>query len=156
MVKEELMGSARNWVLREAGCATIVDLGKLNDKEQYPSLIGLGSYGKSVAVEVIPCLEKYLKEWKAGKFLAPRKGVGKFRFICVPVDLISREELPKNWGLLYAGADGQITSPHNPYCPKRGNVWRNGFDDHGMDDLLRLVESHDHSFKNLQYKSLLH
>lgn len=38
----------------------------------------------------------------------PEKGMGDFRHYCCPKGLISKEEVPSGWGLLYVNPNGQV------------------------------------------------
>jgi len=63
--------------------------------------------------------------------------MGKFRFYLCPFGLIKIEELPSNWGLIYVDDKNRAKCVHNPYNPKGGNIWRNGFEqnllaEHGL------------------------
>lgn len=65
-------------------------------------------------------------------------GMGNFRFYICPENLISIEELPFNWGLIYVDSKGKSKLIHNPYCPTlTGNYWKNGFEtDHKAERAL--------------------
>lgn len=56
------------------------------------------------------------------------KGMGTYRFFMCPNDLIQVHELPDNWGLLWVSPKGRVKVVHNPYNPKGGNIWDNGFE----------------------------
>lgn len=44
----------------------------------------------------------------------PEQGMGNFRYFLVPQGLVTPEEMPENWGLLYADSAGRVSIRHVP------------------------------------------
>ena len=60
--------------------------------------------GGSVVVECKTSRSDFLSDRKKPHRISPSSGMGRFRYYLCPKDMISREELPDGWGLLYLGS----------------------------------------------------
>lgn len=86
--------------------------------EELPDVIGFGTGiirdGKwdggvySRLVEVKVSRSDFLADRKKPFRMRPEKGMGDFRYYCCPKDLIRKEEVPSDWGLLYVYPSGQV------------------------------------------------
>lgn len=66
------------------------------------------NYWATVLVEVKVSRSDFLADAKKFFRQNPERGVGAFRYYCSPEGLITEEDLPENWGLLWE-KDGRIT-----------------------------------------------
>lgn len=62
----------------------------------------------SVLIEVKVSRSDFLSDRKKSFRIRPEKGMGDFRYYCCPKGLISKEEVPDGWGLLYVYPSGQV------------------------------------------------
>jgi hypothetical protein len=125
---EKLVQIAYRWVMKRAACG--VAFKELNTcSGEYPDVIGFGSWGHSVLIEVKVSRSDFLKD-KTKKFRKqPELGMGKYRYFCCPTGLIKVTDLPENWGLIYVNDKGRATCVHNPYGKTtESNVFSNGFE----------------------------
>lgn len=68
--------------------------------QEIPDVFGW-CYWTSVVIEVKTSRSDFLKDKKKPSRITPELGGGEYRYYCCPKGLISPEELPENWGLLY-------------------------------------------------------
>lgn len=88
--------------LREKGCALVVNQPAALCNDESPDAIGFHGYSISHLVEAKTSRSDFLSDANKPFRLHPYLGVGGYRwFICEP-DLIRMDELPENWGLVYA------------------------------------------------------
>lgn len=86
---------------------------------EIPDVIGFGSWGHSVLIEVKVSRSDFLCDKKKPFRIKPEEGMGKQRFYICPKDLIKKEELPEGWGLIYINEKKKARCVHFPY---KGNV----------------------------------
>lgn len=122
MTHKELVELSYKWVLKNASCGIAFKELVSIDRE-IPDVIGFNSWS-STLIECKVSRSDFLKDKKKPHRL---KGMGVYRFFSCPTGLIKIEELPENWGLIYADKKGKLKCVHNPYNPKGGNIFSNGF-----------------------------
>lgn len=136
MTHKELVCIAYNWVLARCSCGVAFkELHSLACNGEYPDVIGFGSGGHSVLVEVKISRADFLADRKKFFRQYPEQGMGTQRFYCCPTGLIKPDELPEGWGLVYVNEKGRAKTVFTPY---KGNIGeRIGFNkniraEHGM------------------------
>lgn len=77
------------------------------DSPELPDVFGW-NYWTSVLIEVKVSHSDFLADFKKEFRKNPEKGLGEHRYYCCPKGVITPEELPKKWGLLYE-ENGKIT-----------------------------------------------
>ena len=141
----QLVEIAYKWVLKNTSCGVAFkELYTLANGE-YPDVIGFGSGGHSVLVEVKVSRADFLKDQKKMFRKNPEMGMGRQRFYLCPTGLIKQEELPAGWGLVYVNDALKARCVYSPY---KGNIGEhhNGFTqniraEHGlMYSVLRRLE----------------
>ena len=75
---------------------------------EQPDVIGFGSNGHSVMIEVKVSRADFFKDAKKPYREHPWLGVGSYRGYCCPTGLIKSNEIPEGWGLLYATDKGKV------------------------------------------------
>lgn len=94
-----------NWLVRVKKCrAVMVERGGC---AEMPDAIGF-SYQESFIVEAKVTRSDFLADAKKSFRQAPETGIGKYRYYICPKGLISPDELPEKWGLLYVSEKGII------------------------------------------------
>lgn len=102
MTHDELVQKAAAWLKRE-NCGVVFDdrfRGMTTTGEQ-PDAIGW-RHEVSILVECKTSRADFLADRKKPFRVDPTAGMGDWRFMMCPPGLISPEELPDGWGLLYA------------------------------------------------------
>lgn len=104
MTHAELVDRAEKW-LRSSGCQTVVTRASVMTLEQ-PDAIGWPASGFSKLVECKVSRADFLRDAKK-----PHRGynglaMGCFRYFLVPCNLVTADEIPLRWGLLYAAPRG--------------------------------------------------
>lgn len=108
----DLIPVAYKWVLKNASCGcAFKELYSLNS--EYCDVIGFGSGGFSVLVEVKVSRSDFLADKKKSFRKNPSQGMGTERYYCCPAGLIKIEELPVGWGLIYV-SNGKAKLVHRP------------------------------------------
>lgn len=69
-------------------------------ESEIPDIIGWSSWC-SIMIEVKVQRNDFLIDCKKSFRINPILGAGEFRYYLCPEDLISKDEIPENWGLLY-------------------------------------------------------
>lgn len=77
-------------------------------------VIGFGSSGHSVLIEVKVSRGDFLSDKKKPFRQHPQLGVGRNRYYCCPTGLIKKEELPEGWGLIYIDEAGRVKMEYKP------------------------------------------
>ena len=72
--------------------------------------IAFNAWG-SFLIEAKVSRADFLADSKKEFRIKPETGVGKFRYYACPVGLISPEEIPEKWGLIYVPEKGKCTMP---------------------------------------------
>ncbi|AMQ00922.1 Phage protein [Pedobacter cryoconitis] len=113
-----LIPLAHKLVLRNGSCGVAFkELNSINS--EYPDVIGFGSWGHSVLVEVKVSRSDFLCDKKKEFRKDPSKGMGKYRMYMCPDGLIKIEDLPEGWGLIWVGKTVRcVHNPYNGYCIK--------------------------------------
>ena len=106
MTHDELVEVARTWLLngynyeaRKQKCAVVVT--ELVSAGETPDALGWNP-SFSWLVECKTSRGDFLADQKKYHRRNPKKGLGNFRYYLCEPDMISADELPENWGLLYA------------------------------------------------------
>ncbi len=87
--------------LRQLGARVVIpELKAATQAGEIPDVIGWKS-GYSILLECKMSRADFLADKKKYFREHPEKGMGNYRLYLCPEGLISPEELPKNWGLLY-------------------------------------------------------
>jgi len=118
---DELVEMAYKWVLKSTSCGcAFKELRGLTSNGEFPDIIGFGSGGHSVLVEVKASRNDFLGEQKRKKFrVNPELGMGTQRFYFTVPGVIKEGELPKGWGLVEIGKQCKPRVVYNPY---KGNI----------------------------------
>lgn len=121
-----LVEVAYKWLLNNASCGVAFkELVSLTTNE-IADVIGFGSGGHSVLIEVKVSRSDFLSDKKKIFRQYPEMGMGTQRFYCCPTDLIKQTDLPDGWGLIYVNEKMKARCVHQPY---KGNIGErhNGF-----------------------------
>jgi|GEM_PF-1561623 len=121
-----LVEVAYKWLLNNASCGVAFkELGCLTTSE-IPDVIGFGSDGHSVLIEVKVSRSDFLCDKNKYFRKNPQLGMGSQRFYCCPTDLIKQSDLPEGWGLIYVNDKMKARCVYQPY---KGNIGErhNGF-----------------------------
>lgn len=119
MTHKQLVEVAYKWVLNNSSCGVAFkELNSLSSNET-PDVIGFGSWGHSVLIEVKVTRADFLSDKKKIFRRYPDQGMGSQRFYCCPTGMIKREELPEGWGLIYVNDRLRPVCVHHPY---KGNI----------------------------------
>lgn len=76
-------------------------------EQEIPDVIGWNSWS-SIMIEVKVNRSDFLQDFKKPFRIDPRKGVGQYRYYCCPPEIISVNDLPDKYGLLYLNEKGDI------------------------------------------------
>lgn len=71
----------------------------------------------SIVVECKVSRGDFLADGKKPFRVNPEDGMGDYRYYCCPKGLISKDELPTGWGLLYIYPSGQVREVKSSYWP---------------------------------------
>lgn len=141
MTHKELVNLAYKWVLKNASCG-VAFKELVTTNREIPDVIGFNSWS-SVVVEVKVSRGDFLKDKKKPH---RAKGMGTYRYYMCPAGMITKEELPEKWGLIYVGSTGKAVCIYNPEKDKGeylGNgVWsKNNRFDRDVESENRLMYS---------------
>ena len=115
----ELVDKAHTWVLNNTSCGiAFKEIGTASSREQ-PDVIGFGSGGHSVLIEVKVSRADFLRDKKKSFRKVPSKGMGTQRFYMCPEGIIKEADLPRGWGLIYVYSSGKARAVHKAY---KGNI----------------------------------
>ncbi|QMW05363.1 hypothetical protein [Spirosoma foliorum] len=130
MTHKELVKAAYRWVLGSTSCGMAIrELASGARNGEYPDVIGFGA-GMSVLVECKASRSDFFADRKKLFRQYPEMGMGTYRFYCCPTGLLTVEDLPEKWGLIYVNEKGKNRTIFNPYNGNKSdysNVWSNGF-----------------------------
>lgn len=139
LTHKELVNTAFRWCSKNASCGVVF-------KELYsisgeiPDVIGFGGWGHSVLIECKTSRSDFFAEFKKPHRINGG-GMGRYRFFCVPSGLISKEDLPEKWGLIYVDEHLKATAVFNPmrqpYDEKQSFV----FNDYNKDSERHIMYS---------------
>lgn len=122
----DLVEIAYKWVLKRGRCG-VAFKEFCTATNETPDVIGFGSWGHSVMIEVKVSKSDFYKDKTKNFRKDPTLGMGKYRYYCVPTGLIKVSSLPPNWGLIYVNEKGRATCVHNPYGKTvDSNIFVNG------------------------------
>lgn len=144
----DLVKIAYKWVLKNSSCG--VAFKELNSiAGEYADVIGFGSGGRSVLVEVKVSRSDFLADKKKSFRINPEKGMGSERYYCCPNGLIKVSDLPQGWGLIYVN-NGKAKLIHKP-------MTEYSFEGHGKTYISQRVYQHEKNIKaehTLMYSAL--
>lgn len=116
MTHKEVVQIAYQWVLKSGGCGVAFkELNSLACNGEYPDVLGVMGWGKSVLIEVKVSRSDFCADKKKSFRKNPELGMGTFRYYCCPEGLIKPTELPDGWGLIYVNIKGKAKCVFNPY-----------------------------------------
>lgn len=114
-----LVDKAYTWVMNNTSCGiAFKEIGTASTSEQ-PDVIGFGSNGHSVLIEVKVSRADFLRDKKKSFRKIPSKGMGTQRFYMCPEGIITEKDLPRGWGLIYVFENGKARAVHKAY---KGNI----------------------------------
>lgn len=129
---KQLIDVGYNWVLKSGSCGVAFkELNTLTSSE-YPDVIGFGSWGHSVLLEIKVSRSDFQADKKKAFRKNPQLGMGSQRFYVVPKNLITIEELPVGWGLIYVDDDLKPRCVHNPFKAGKNTFQKNIIAEHGL------------------------
>lgn len=111
------------------GCCVAVSECKSGWDGEVPDAFGVRTTGwrdGSIVVEVKVSRSDFLADSKKPHRRDPSKGLGNWRYFMCPEDLISVEELPPKWGLLYVNKRGHVIHKYSPWSETKdlsGREW---------------------------------
>jgi len=118
---DELVVRAAKWLRNSCGCSVVLtELTAFTATGETPDAIGWRS-NYSVLVECKATRGDFLADRRKPFRLSADSGMGSYRFYLCPPGLITADEVPEGWGLLYA----QERTIQRVVGPK-GNSWTYG------------------------------
>lgn len=128
MTHSEISKLGKDWAERHRFPLVFNEIKAWKSKE-HPDVLGWNWKGDSCLLEAKTSRADFLQDKKkrARKF----GGVGKFRYFILPEGLIDISELPKGWGLILVGPQG------NAYCVKKSSVFRTSY----RQELIMLISA---------------
>lgn len=111
MKHSELVEIAYKWLLKFGSVGVAFKELKSMDRE-IPDVIGFGAWSSKV-IEVKVSRSDFIKD-KSKSHRVDGRGMGTYRYYCCPTGLISVEELPEKWGLIYVSENGKATCIYDP------------------------------------------
>ncbi len=111
---KDLVEIAYRWVLKNGSCGVAFKELDAHGSSEIPDVIGFGGWDHSVLIEVKVSRSDFLSDKNKSFRKSPSEGMGSQRMYCCPTGLISKEELPLGWGLLYVSPDGKCKAVHRP------------------------------------------
>lgn len=149
MTHDELAEIASNWLKKR--CGVVFKEMKSNTLHgEIPDVIGFKSH-ESTLIECKVSRSDFLKDKKNIFRINPDIGMGDFRFYCCPNGVITKDDLPKNWGLLYVSENRKCRIKFNPYNEYGGNIWRYGFGSKCIRSEMQMMYS---SLRRLSLRSI--
>ena len=115
----ELVDKAYTWILKNTSCGVAFKEIRTTSSNEQADVIGFGSDGHSVLIEVKVSRADFLRDKKKPFRKTPSKGMGSQRFYMCPEGIIKETDLPKGWGLIYVYDTGLVRAAHKAY---KGNV----------------------------------
>lgn len=110
----EIVQIAYKWVLKNCSCGVAFkEFRTAACNGEYPDVIGFSS-GPSTLVEVKVSRSDFLADKSKHFRSTPELGMGDYRYYCCPEGLITPEELPAGWGLVYVNEKGKATCKVRP------------------------------------------
>lgn len=93
---------------------------------ELPDVIGFKNHF-STLIECKVSRADFLKDKSKNFRIFPEKGMGDRRYYCCPKGLISKDELPNGWGLLYIYPSGSVREVKASHLKSEDNNWRGHF-----------------------------
>ncbi|MCL4639328.1 MAG: hypothetical protein M5Z89_10100 [Olivibacter sp.] len=118
---KHLVTIAKKWVVGNTACSVAFSETTTAGNNEIPDVIGFGSWAYSVVVECKTSRNDFLFDRKK-KCRDDGIGMGKYRFFLCPTNLISTEDLPIGWGLIYVDEKGKAKTIFNPYRRSIGKL----------------------------------
>jgi hypothetical protein len=109
MTHSDLVEIGYKWVLKGRGCGVAFKELKSYAKE-IPDVIGFGN-GASIIIECKASRADFLQDKNKEH---RKKGMGVFRYYLCPEGMISTDELPDKWGLIYVSQSGKTKCVKDP------------------------------------------
>lgn len=129
MTHDELNQIAKRWLLRAEsakgpGCkVAFVEVGAVGDTERADAWgYRWGDHGGSVLVESKVSRTDFLRD-KHKPHRQAGKGLGDYRYYICPEGMITLDDLPERWGLLWVNKRGHIKLMAGHICCLVGNSW---------------------------------
>jgi len=117
MTHADLVKHARSWLVKSKGCGfAFAEL--VTYASETPDAIGWRD-GRPVLVECKASRADFLSDAKKRHREYPETGMGAFRYYMCPRELITPEELPDRWGLVWVNDNGKKRQIRGP----RGNCF---------------------------------
>lgn len=116
---KELIEIAYKWVLNNTSCGFAFKELVSQTTNEIADVIGFGSGGHSVMIEVKVSRSDFLQDKKKSFRHKPENGMGSQRFYLCPTDLIKVTDLPEGWGLIYVNDKMKARCVFSPY---KGNI----------------------------------
>lgn len=109
----DLVEIAYKWVMKNGSCGVAFKELVCYANGEIPDVIGFGQ-GHSVLIECKISRSDFLADANKPFRITPSFGMGKHRYYCCPSGLISVDELPEGWGLIYVDEKGKAKKIHYP------------------------------------------
>ena len=116
MTHTDLVNAAYRWVMKNASCGVAFkELVAAITSGEIPDIIGFGSCGRSVMIECKMSRSDFCADRKKFFRIDSSQGMGTYRFYCCPEGLLQKEDMPKNWGLLWVDDNLKAKCVYKPY-----------------------------------------
>lgn len=117
MTHKDLVSIAERWLIGTRRCgAVITEL--MTAGIETPDVIGFRD-GTSTLVECKVSRSDFLADAKKPFRRHPWKGMGTYRFYLCPSGVITKDDLPEKWGLIWVNEKGKASMQVGP----KGNIW---------------------------------
>ena len=101
LTHEQLVTRAERWLLYKRRCGFVLtELKSVNISGEIPDCIGW-KYSRSHLIECKATRGDFLQDRKKRFRVLSEQGMGALRWYMTPPDLVTVNELPERWGLLY-------------------------------------------------------
>lgn len=127
MTHDDLVKKSARWLKRHysncivPNCSTVVsELSALPKTGEIPDVIGWSNW-TSVLIEVKMSRADFFADFKKEFRRQSKLGMGELRLYCCPKGLLSIEDTPERWGLLYCDEKGKIEIIQKA-LPQRANL----------------------------------
>jgi hypothetical protein len=120
LTHKQLVGIAYQWLLKNCSCGVAFkEFHTMASNGEHPDVIGFGSWGHSVLIEVKISRSDFFADRKKRFRQFPEMGMGTQRYYCCPAGLLTKEDLPDGWGLVYVDESAKAKCVYSPY---KGNI----------------------------------
>ena len=117
MTHDQLVQIAKRWLSKVRKCGVVIAELKSYTAE-IPDVIGFRD-GGSILIECKLSRADFLADAKKPFRTDPGQGMGTYRFYLCPTGIITIEDLPDKWGLLWVDEKGKCHMQRGP----SGNIW---------------------------------